>query len=112
MGSQLEGELSLQARLDTLKGTQTATLEGQGKSLAAFGARIGVASLNGTLADPGLPGLMDFELAMRSAGLPDMQADTINARVRSVATGYGFDIELRDSSPEADLSVRGSCLRI
>ncbi|SFL78302.1 translocation and assembly module TamB [Desulfomicrobium norvegicum] len=107
LGSELEGELSLQARLDTLKGKQTATLEGRGKSLSAFGTRIGDASLSGTLADPGLPGLMDIELEMRSAGLPDMQADTINARMRGVATGYGFDIELRHASPEADLSVRG-----
>lgn len=107
LGSELEGELSLQARLDTLTGKQTATLEGQGKSLSAFGARIDGVSLSGTLADPGLPGLMDIELEMRSAGLPDMQADTINARMRGVATGYGFDIELRHASPQADLSVRG-----
>lgn len=108
LGRDLEGELSLQARLDTLKGKQTATLEGQGKYLSAFGARIDGVSLSGTLADPGLPGLMDIELEMRSVGLTDMQADTINARVRGVATGYGFDIELRHASPEADLSIRGT----
>lgn len=107
LGTGLEGELSLQARLDALKGKQTAVLEAEAKSLSAFGTRIGGASLSGTLADPGLPGMTDVELELNSADLAGMQIDTINARIRESEAGYGFDIQLVHTSSRTDLSARG-----
>ncbi len=105
--NEIAGELALQARLDTLKGKQTVILEGQGKSLSAFGASIGGAALSGTLADPVLPGETDIELELKSAGLSDMRADTINARLRVLEAGYGFDISLVHASSRTELSSRG-----
>ncbi|PKN47175.1 MAG: hypothetical protein CVU63_06710, partial [Deltaproteobacteria bacterium HGW-Deltaproteobacteria-20] len=107
LGAGLEGELSLQARLDAFEGKQTAVLEGEAKSLSAFGTRIGGASLSGTLADPRLPGVTDVKLELNSADLAGMQADTINARIRSSEAGYGFDIQLAHTSSQTDLSARG-----
>jgi translocation and assembly module TamB len=107
LNKDIGGELSLQARLGALKGKQKAILKGQGSSLSAIGARIGAASLSGTLADPGLPGETDIELELKSAGLTDMLADTISARLRAVESGYGFDIKLVQTSSLTDLSARG-----
>jgi len=105
--TEIGGELSLQARLDTLKGKQKVILQGQGKSLSAIGARIGVASLSGTLADPGLPGETDIELELKSASVTDMQADTIYARLRGLESGYGYDIGLVHTSSQTDLLAKG-----
>ena len=107
LGAGLEGELSLQARLDAIKGKQTAVLEGEAKSLSAFGTRINEASLSGTLADPGLPGITDVQLELNSADLAGMQVDAINARIRESEAGYGFDIQLVHTSSQTDLSARG-----
>ncbi|MGE4440113.1 MAG: translocation/assembly module TamB domain-containing protein [Desulfomicrobium sp.] len=104
LNTELGGRMDLRAALDARHGKQRATLDGQGRALTVAGLRIDRARLEGSLADPALPGGTDLRAELRGVGTEDIVADSVDARVRGMDAGLGLHLKLSHQSSGTSLS--------
>jgi translocation and assembly module TamB len=108
LGTELDGQATLQAVLDSPQNRQRAVLKGQGQAMTISGLAIGQALVEGSVADPGLSDGTDLKVDLRSVGREDLLADSVDTRLRGVGADFGFTIDLVHKSSDTRLSSSGA----
>lgn len=106
LGTDMEGELSAQAKMTKHDAAQTVHIQAEGSKLSALGLRASTATLQGRTT-PGMPGATRADLRLDSVSYADLRADHIEGTIRETGDGLDFDLDLAHGASDSYLKARG-----